>query len=201
MLSEPVSASCFHMCPVHRDGCRKLEEVFFRLCNWKRGGNFPHGLGWKHLSCIQNTQDIHTRTHTEVYCPNGTARAPLKYLSPAVLGCCVCQPNVCWYPSHYAECIICHVVGRCLVCGPMDNSQTLQMNVSHNTRAQSASPSFAGHPSPSLAAKLTHSPSHRLSSTLFLFHTHTCSFKADSLTLPIPFSLTHSYSLSQSLVC
>lgn len=111
------------------------------------GGFFPHVIGreeaifhtaWAGNICLASKthNDIHTRTHRSLL--SGTARAPLKYLSPAVLGCCVCQPNVCWYPSHYAKCIICHVVGRCLVCGPVDNSQTLQMNVSHNTHGHRA---------------------------------------------------------------
>lgn len=190
-----------HVCLVHRDGCRKLEEVFPPYVIGREEAIFH--MAWAGNICLASKthNDIRTRTHREVYCPNDTARAPLKYLSPAVLGCCVCQPNVCWYPSHYAKCIICHVVGRCLVCGPMDNSQTLQMNVSHNTH---------GHRAPLpllLVIPLPHSLPNLLTPPLtdspppFFSFTHTCSFKANSLTLPMPFSLAHSYSLSQSLVC
>lgn len=203
MLSAPVLVACFHMCVLCTEMAAESLRRFFSPYVIGREEAIFH-MAWAGNICLASKthNDIHTRTHTEVYCPNDTAQAPLKYLSPAVLGCCVCQPNVCWYPSHYAKCIICHVVGRCLVCGPMDNSQTLQMNVSHNT--QSASPSFAGHPSPSLAAKLTHSPSHRRSSTLFLFHTHALSklihghFQCPSLSHTLTHSLNHSSAVSQT---
>lgn len=173
-----------------------------------RGGFFPYVIGreeaifhmaWAGNICLASKthSDIHTRTHAEVYCPNDTARAPLKYLSPAVLGCCVCQPNVCWYPSHYAKCIICHVVGRRLVCGPVKNSQTLQMNVSHSTHGHRAPlPLSLVIPLPrSLPNLLTHPLTDAPPPFFSLAHTHALS-KLIHRHFQSP--LTHSYSLNHS---
>lgn len=193
-----------HVCLVHRDGCRKLEEVFPPYVIGREEAIFH--MAWAGNICLASKthNDIRTRTHREVYCPNDTARAPLKYLSPAVLGCCVCQPNVCWYPSHYAKCIICHVVGRCLVCGPMDNSQTLQMNVSHNTHGHRAPlPLLLVIPLPrcqTYSLPLSQTLLHPFS----LSHTHALSklihwhFQCPSLSHTLTHSLNHSSAVSQT---
>lgn len=204
MLSAPVLVACLHMCVLCTEMAAESLRRFFPPYVIGREEAIFH-MAWAGNICLASKthNDIRTRTHREVYCPNDTARAPLKYLSPAVLGCCVCQPNVCWYPSHYAKCIICHVVGRCLVCGPMDNSQTLQMNVSHNTHGHRAPlPLLLVIPLPHslpnlLTPPLTDSPppfhTHHALSKLIHWH-----FQCPSLSHTLTHSLNHSSAVSQT---